>query len=231
MGKLNWLAQNAKMRRSSTQYDIYNFGIPAFLSETGIKTCPNAGRCAAGCYARSGSYRFSNVARKYEARLKLTQSVEFFDIMVSEIETAIAKASKRGKECLIRIHDSGDFYSLDYYLTWSRIMKHFDGQCNFYAYTKQVEMFQSLSQDDTYEMPQNFTLIFSYGGKQDHLIDPERDRHSAVFQNEIELALQGYADASHDDTVALGSNLKIGLIYHGSKNYANTAWDKVSVPK
>ena len=77
------------------------------------------------------------------------------------------------------------------------------------------------------ELPANLTLIYSYGGTEDKLIDPKVDRHSAVFSSEEELLAAGYADSSEDDAVALGTNPKIGLIYHGTKNIENTDWSKV----
>lgn len=223
--KLNYLSQNAKMKRSSTVYDIYNWGIPAFLSETGLKTCPKAKHCVSGCYARSGTYRFSNVAKKYESRLALTQQSDFIDTMVSEIKTANNIAQKRDKKCLIRIHDSGDFFSDQYIFHWCMIMERLTN-IQFYAYTKMISDFNSLRDDGL--VPNNLTLIYSYGGSEDHLIDPKRDRHSRVFTDETSLLEAGYADASHNDTVAIGDNPRIGLIYHGSKKYTNTTWDKVS---
>jgi len=223
---MQYLSQNAKMKRSSVQYDLYNWGIPAFLSKDGLKTCPNAKHCVSGCYAKSGTYLFSNVAAKYEQRLALALSSEFVDTLSLDLAKACKTASKRGKTPLIRIHDSGDFFSLDYTLSWFRLMKDFS-HVNFYAYTKQVEFFKDLSLN--YNVPKNFTLIYSFGGKQDGLIDPTKDRHSKVFETLDQALAAGYADASHDDTVAaLGQNHRIGLVYHGVKNYTNTTWNKVS---
>ena len=57
-------------------------------------------------------------------------------------------------------------------------------------------------------------FIFSYGGKQDHLIDDKKDRHAKIFNNQAELLEAGYIDASGDDLKALTSVKKVGLIYH-----------------
>lgn len=227
---MNLLSQNAKMKKSSQNgIELYNFGIPAFRSETGLATCPNAGHCASGCYARSGTYNFSNVARAYEARLQVTQSDTFVMVMIAEVNLKLIQARSKGRSCLIRIHDSGDFYSKDYAKKWFTIMKHFanDTDCKFYAYTKMVTMFEELKSQN--EIPNNFNIIYSYGGKQDSQIDTTKHRHSKVFENETDLLAQGYSDASNDDLVAaLGSNPKIGLVYHGTKKYTNTTWSKVS---
>ena len=106
-------------------------------------------------------------------------------------------------------------------------MRHFetDSRVSFYAYTKQVEMFQN----EKARIPSNFTVIFSYGGKQDALIDVTNDRHARVFESIEALELAGYADGTHDDMVAaLGESNKIGLCYHGVKSFKNTKWDKVA---
>ncbi len=220
---MNILSQNGKMKKSSQNgIHIYNFGIPAFSSSTGLKTCPNAGICASGCYARSGAYRFSNVARVYEERLKLTRSEEFVDTMIAEIRLKEIHAKSKNSTCLIRIHDSGDFYSAPYWDKWSFIMR-FLPDTKFYAYTKMIQFFKSQT-----EIPHNFTLIYSFGGLQDRLIDLQTDRHSRVFQNETDLLASGYIDASQDDLLALTPNPKIGLVYHGTKKYTNTQWNKTA---
>lgn len=216
------LTQNAKMKKSSQNgIEIYNFGIPAFLSQTGIKTCPNAGRCATGCYARSGTYRFGNVVNAYEERLKLTQSPDFTKLVHNEVMYHNEKAEINGRRCIIRIHDSGDFYSKEYANSWFLIMRQ-NPTVLFYAYTKMVQMFKETLHNDT---PHNFTLIYSMGGLQDSQIDTNTDRHSKVFENETSLIEAGYSDASQDDMVAAtGLNTRIGLVYHGSKKYTNTKW-------
>jgi len=225
---MNWLSQNKKMQKSS-QGDtiIFNWGIPAFRSNTGLITCPKAKHCVSGCYARSGAYRFSNVVSKYEARLQLALSPQFESIMQVELDEARRISLKQGKQCLIRIHDSGDFFSLDYTLTWFRMIR-LNPDITFYAYTKMVQMFEDLSKNYTDAIPTNLIMIYSYGGAEDSMIQTETHRHSKVFQSETELLDAGYINASHDDTLALTKNNKVGLVYHGTKKYTNTTWNKVS---
>jgi hypothetical protein len=209
MSKL--LTQNAKIRKTGKKHGIslYNFGIPAFRSETGLITCPAAGTCKVGCYAQQGAYTFGNVKPVFEWRLKVTQSDEFVSLMQAELDDAKRRASKRRQRVVIRIHDSGDFYSVPYLKRWLAIMDE-NTDVEFYAYTKQVRLFKRL------ETPANFRLIFSEGGLFDSEIDLNR-HHSRVFRTHEELHAAGYADASEDDLVAgLGANPRIGLVYHGA---------------
>lgn len=218
------LKQNGKMKLTEklTGVAVYNFGIPAFRSVTGLTTCPNAKDCISGCYAKSGSYLYPNTKNAYEQRLEFTQTDSFVPLMSAEIHYL----SMKKPNLTIRIHDSGDFYSEEYALKWFQIMR-FNPSVKFYAYTKMVGMMKRLR---LFGLPENFTLIFSYGGKEDHLINPAVDRHARVFEDEVSLKAAGYADGSDDDMVAArGDSNLIGLVYHGAKNYENTRWGMVAV--
>jgi hypothetical protein len=195
---------------------VYNFGIPAFRSSTGLMTCPMAGACAAGCYAKSGAYLWGTVKNAYEKRLEATLATDFVDQVSAELERIL----KSTKTVVVRIHDSGDFYSMEYFKKWLTIMAKYP-DVQFYAYTKMVKMLKGS------KIPANFTLIFSMGGKQDSLIEMNSDRHSRVFNTLKELKLAGYVDTSKNDLLAIGKNKKIGLVYHGAKSYQNTLWGKV----
>ena len=137
------LTRNSKIRKSEKR--TFNFGIPAYQSTTGLKTCPNAGACAKGCYALAGAYRFSNVAQAFERRLAVTQSNEFIDLMLKEID---ANRAER-----IRIHDSGDFYSEEYLQRWLKIIRA-RPHVEFYAYTKMISLFKhrARSEEHTSEL-------------------------------------------------------------------------------
>lgn len=209
------LTRNEKMMKMK-DLRTFNFGIPALKSRAGFVTCPSAGLCALGCYARQGWYTHRDVVvEAHEARLALTQELKF--------ETEMKKAiTKKGAE-RVRVHDSGDFYSAEYLQVWLSIMK-YHRNVKFYAYTKRVEMLKSYARHE--QLPKNFTVIYSYGGKEDHLIEPWHDRHCRVFENLKDLKAAGYKDASSDDTVAL-RYLKVGIVYHGQRSYENTNWGQV----
>lgn len=211
---MKYLTQNAKMKRSqNSQFKkIFNWTIPAFMTKDGFKTCPMAGNCVNGCYAKMGAYIWPKVYAKHESNLKLSLTGDFVSVIDAEI--------KKIKADLIRIHDSGDFYSPEYLEKWIQVIK-LNPTVKFYAYTKMVELIKKTT------LPDNFTVIFSLGGKQDNLIDRNTDRHSRVFSSLEELQALGYVNTSHDDTMALGDNPKIGLVYHGNKGFEKTNWNKV----
>lgn len=189
------LTQNGKLKSTSKQTGlrVFNFGIPA------QSTCLWADKCKKYCYASKGAYIWSNVKPAFEAREKITRQDNFPQLMIAEIV--------KRKVDVVRIHDSGDFYSREYVQKWFKVMESLP-QVKFYAYTKSLPLF------DGVKLPSNFVLIKSEGGKRDDLIDPSVDRHARIFKTEQELIAEGYANASDNDLIAIGNNPKIGLLSH-----------------
>ena len=120
------------------------------------------------------------------------------------IEEMKDKRYRGGKS--VRIHDSGDFFSRQYYSDWLAVAESAPDVL-FYAYTEEVEMTKGMKR------PKNFTLIYSMGGKQDHLVDKDNDRHADVFPTLEALEAAGYADQTESDLLAatLPSN-RIGIV-------------------
>ncbi len=201
------LTQNDKMRKTSKENDIrlYNFGITAYQSHSTKKmTCPFAKDCIKFCYARKGSFIWTNTKKAYEKRYLLTKDLDLFKAKMTD-------AIKRRKATHIRIHDSGDFYNFAYINIWFQIMRENENVI-FYAYTKSKVLFNRLRKID---IPENFTIIYSLGSKNDNLINLKKDRHSKIFESEAELLKAGYINASKNDLIAISKDShKIGLVIH-----------------
>ena len=196
---------NAKLKRDG----IYSFSLPAYKSACGKIICIGAKDCIEGCYARTGFFKMSSVQKSYENNLTQTESKYFVGLVSRE---CIVKKIK-----LVRIHASGDFYSLAYLKKWIEIAQ-LCPNTHFYAYTKALPLFKKV------ELPFNLTIIFSEGGKYDALIDRSKDRHARVFPSLSALKRSGYANTTKNDINAIGKNNRIGLVYHGGKN---KAWSTV----
>lgn len=211
---MNYLARNEKMMKMSGPR-TFNWGIPAFKSKDGFKTCPAAGACAQGCFARAGWYTHRPVViDAYHRRLALARGPGFEDTICNEI--SLRRVQR------LRIHDSGDFFSAEYLRSWIRIMSRCPS-VQFYTYTKMVGLLKRYAVLG--ELPKNFSVVYSFGGLQDHLIDTKKDRHCVVFSSIEELRASGYENASEDDAVAAqGKNRKIGIVYHGQKGWGRTGW-------
>jgi hypothetical protein len=131
--------------------------------------------------------------------------------MLAEVQ----KPKMRGKH--VRIHDAGDFYDLDYLRLWIAIAEQ-TPDVTFYAYTKEVAMFQRYQQ--TRDFPNNFRYLFSLGGKQDHLIDLDNERHAEVFTDLEAIEAAGYSNQDASDLLAitLPTN-KIGIPANNIKHF------------
>ena len=201
---MNLLTQNAKMRKTSKENNtkIFNFSIPAYKTKSNKITCPFAKDCIKYCYAQKGNYtRFPIIQQLMEKKYELTKQNNFVELMSTEI--------KKKKAKYIRIHDSGDFYSIKYLNKWIQIAEH-NKDVIFYAYTKSIKFFK----DYNIILPNNFKVIFSEGSKKDELINIKKDRHARIFKDITTLLSAGYIDASNNDLKAITSNKKVGLVYH-----------------
>ena len=206
---MNLLTQNAKLKKTSIENKakILNFSIPAYKTKNGKITCPFAKECVKFCYAQKGNYkRFPKIQELMEEKYKLSKTNKFISLISEEI---IKK-----KATHVRIHDSGDFYSIAYLNKWLQIAKE-NKDVIFYAYTKSIKFFKlSKKSNTTFLLPKNFKIIFSEGSKTDNLINVAKDRHARIFKDIATLLKAGYIDASNNDLKAITDNKKVGLVYH-----------------
>tara|TARA_R110000765_G_scaffold278269_1_gene376097 strand:+ start:96 stop:701 length:606 start_codon:yes stop_codon:yes gene_type:complete len=201
---MNLLTQNSKLKKTSilNNTKIFNFSIPAYKTKNGKITCPFAAACVKYCYAQKGNYtRFPIVQQLMEQKYEITKQNNFNTLMNEEI--------KKKKAKYVRIHDSGDFYSVKYLRKWLLIAE-YNKEVIFYAYTKSIKFFK----DYNINLPNNFKVIFSEGSKTDNLINTLKDRHARIFKDLTTLLSEGYIDASNNDLKAITTNKKVGLVYH-----------------
>mgnify|MGYP001597888724 CR=1 len=202
---MNNLTQNSKLKKTSKHFNkkVFNFGIPAYKSESGKLTCPFADKCIKFCYAKKGAYTWGNVKPAFERRYQLTKTDKFVEVMDTEI--------KKKKADYIRVHDSGDYYSPKYLKKWLEIA-YLNPEVRFYSYTNSIQFIKDLK-----VIPDNFDFIFSDSGKQVDLINKDKDRHTKIFKNKSDLVREGYIDTSNYDLYATkwyNETNKVGLIIH-----------------
>ena len=198
------LTQNTKLKKTSKALElrVFNFGIPAYKSASGKLTCPMADSCVKFCYAKKGAYIWSNVQPAFEKRYQLSKTNDFVDAMNAEI--------LKKKPDYVRVHDSGDYYSKAYLSKWIEIAIRNPG-VRFYSYTNMVDMMLKTS------LPDNYDIIFSDSGKQRHLINEKKHRHTRIFSSHSDLISADYEDASSVDLMAtrwFSDNHKVGLVFH-----------------
>jgi hypothetical protein len=212
---ISWSFNNRKLAKLST----IGFGIPAGASAGGFNTCPSKGICSSFCYAKQGFYTTAHVSAARERNLAMVRGgkVElkrFERIAVNDLRWLLPDT--------VRVHDSGDFFSQDYLNAWYRIARALP-TITFYAYTKQFEKL-----DVWTFRPANFRLVQSVGGKDDAKINYKKP-HARVFVTHRERIEAGYEDGTETDQPAIDGVIKIGLVYHGSRDLKDHEFMKLTL--
>lgn len=200
---------------------IASYNIPALKDSTGFATCPNAGICAGLCYARQGRYHTPSVQAPREANVALLRDCEAngdYAPFINAMQVALEALPRRFKR--VRIHDSGDFFSASYLEAWLEIAAANPG-VEFYAYTKMIRLLAG------YDLPANLRIVQSVGGLEDDAIDLARP-HSRIFSSSEALLAAGYIDGTKSDAPAYGGEVRIGLIYHGTRKLTGRQFDILS---
>ena len=222
------LTQNSELKKVG----VWNWTIPAHVIKLTngerFNCCPNAGSCGRVCYAKFGTYNFSNVKARHllnleyvlydgdlwEAQMirevlhkRMMYTSRPHDLPVDPADTWLTLWARCGGKS-VRIHDAGDFYSPQYLMRWINIARKAP-HVLFYAYTKEVAMvieYQGI-------MPDNLRILFSYGGRQDNLINRDKHRHADVFPTLQALQEAGYFDQSDNDLLAVTAPTnRIGIV-------------------
>ena len=122
------------------------FNLPA------ARTCPGkTSACSAYCYAIRPERYWPEVAPSRENNLALSRRGDF------PLRLGIA-LSYLPNQPVIRVHESGDFYSLAYIRAWLAVIRQYP-QKVFYAYTRSFGLF---AQVPVSEKPANFKLMASF---------------------------------------------------------------------
>jgi hypothetical protein len=173
------------------------------------------------CYARNGTYLFPQVRAAHVRNLEAT----LYDLegwkaaMIAELQRRkfrpigerrfhfpwlsdntdpfIEQWMDQGGQA-VRIHDSGDFYSDEYLLAWMDVARA-TPDVLFYAYTKEITRLRMYAEN----APENFRWLYSLGGREDHLIDRDTERHADVFPTTEAIVEAGYMDQSMSDLYAI----------------------------
>lgn len=205
--KLPLVKGNDKLSKGA--HRIIGFGIPADVDvkhpDTGRKfnTCSAALACKAVCYAKQGAYAFPDTIDARRRALSHSFSETFAADMV-------AKLGRTQVYDTVRVHDSGDFYSQEYLEKWYSIARALP-RFKFYAYTKRLDL------DLWTNKPDNFSLVQSLGGRFDAKVDLTKP-HSRIFSSVEARDAAGYIDGNESDDPAIEGQVRIGLVYHGTRD-------------
>jgi hypothetical protein len=212
-GKLRFGRGNAKLDDA-----IFTFSLPAGHS------CPFAQDCLAKadrftgkvrdgadisfrCYAASMEARHRNVRDARWHNFELLRACGSKDDMVRLILDSLSPFAG-----FVRVHDSGDFYSQEYFDAWVEVARR-RPQTTFYAYTKSLPYWVARLG----EIPGNFVLTASLGGRHDSLVASFGLRRAEVVFSEEEAREKGL-EIDHDDSHAMRADSRsFALLLHGTQ--------------
>lgn len=141
------LSGNDKLRdyddaETGTAYRYAQFNTRAVLD------CPfRSAGCERVCYATKGRHNCENVKASRSRSADASRRADFAEAMTYTIKVEKQAGRYAGKVMLIRIHESGDFYSVQYLRKWVRVwaaLADADG-VQFVFYTKSFPFFLKLT--------------------------------------------------------------------------------------
>lgn len=205
---LKFTQGNAKLDKR-----IAIFGLPAGHS------CPFANNCKAlvnrdtGKLSDGKNTMFRCYAASQEALLPKLRKARWhnFDALKKSKNLAETIQNSLPTENVIRIHVSGDFYSQSYFDAWLEVAKNNPSKI-FYAYTKSVKYWIARLN----QIPSNFKLNASFGGKDDNLIAKYQLKSVKVVYSEKE-AKDLNLELDHDDSHAFLQDKSFALLLHGTQ--------------
>ena len=111
--------------------------------------CPfKTAGCSAVCYGTKGNHNFPDVKQSRENSRKESRREDFTDAMLYTIK--VEKQSRRYENAimLIRIHETGDFYSLQYLRKWVNVWRENIDGVRYVFYTKSFPFFLMLTEEE-----------------------------------------------------------------------------------
>jgi hypothetical protein len=121
---------------------IWDFSLPP------VSSCPDSTKCAITCYAVKSYELYKDAKLSWNNNFKLVIND------IDAFKTLVINQLSKGKIKTLRIHASGDFYSMEYLTAWLEIINQFP-EINFFAYTKSF-------QGSDLIQPKNLNIIDSF---------------------------------------------------------------------
>ena len=146
--KNTYVVENG-VKVAKTQFLI--FSLPA------EKTCPNSTEmCRKNCYAKKAERLYPNTRIARDRNYHTSLAKDFVARMIATIEYHMNRPQYKNTDFLFRIHESGDFYNVEYMRKWIEIANHFknNNRIKFCAYTKSFDIYAICKND----IPKNLII-------------------------------------------------------------------------
>jgi len=199
--------------------DILTFSLPSGWTCPGARDCLSKvvnGKIQDGkhtkfrCFSASQEAVFPGAFEARQKNLNLIKKAIGLQAKIELINASILH-NKRANTRKVRIHVAGDFFSQEYFDAWVAVAC-LNKDLIFYAYTKSIPFY--LARLD--ELPNNFRITISQGGRFDGMIK-EGTKRAIVVYSEKEAKEKGLR-LDHNDSKAYGKSKKdFALLIHGTQ--------------
>ena len=159
------------------------------------------------CFSASQEVLFKSTFNQRKHNFDLLRSLKTAKEMADLIQAALPNPKKK----IIRLHVAGDFFRQEYFDAYI-IVANNNPHLTFYAYTKSLKFWVSRLK----QIPSNFKLTASKGGRLDHMIDEYNLKYVQVVTSPEE-AEQLNLPLDKDDTNAYMHNKPFALLVHGTQ--------------
>lgn len=229
--RLKFATRNAKLKTPG----LAIFSLPAGFTCPGALQCLSRAHRITGkltdgvkskfrCYAASAENLFRNIRVSRWRNFDMLKGKSIAE-MAELISYSLPRAA-----VLVRIHQSGDFFSQNYFDAWLQVAK--DNPTHiFYGYTKALNFWVTrLGQ-----IPNNLRLVASYGGRFDDMIKTYNLRHVIVVglnpkeTPEAEAKRLGIP-IDHDDSHVWNYGGSFAISLHGTQppgTDASKSWQQI----
>ena len=215
---------NTKLKKIKEWIDIENPKVYSFSLLSGY-SCPMASDCQTyavtdkksgkrkvvdgknakfRCFSaiQEAQYNETYDQRKHNFDLLLARRNSYMDMTELLLESIPTNAD------IIRVHVGGDFFSSDYMLAWY-LTAQLNPSIKFYAYTKSIKW----QLENEIHRPNNFSMIASYGGKEDSWIDEHNIKSANVVFHPSETNLP----IDDNEYYAINDKGSFSLLLHGTQ--------------
>lgn len=207
---------NSKLHELAKTLGLNKTEVVAFDLPAGY-TCPMADICKTYANRQTGKITDgkNSTVRCYasliEARFPASRRAHWYNFdllrnssnMVELIQESLPKQTK-----IVRIHASGDYYSMDYYNAWLQVAIN-NPTIMFFGYTKILPLVSM-------PKPDNFKLVYSYGGKMDNQLSNEPTAYIVNSAKDTKLDTVCQNNPA-DDYFKIISGQSFALALHGQQ--------------
>lgn len=219
---------NAKLKNDIVIVDLPAGHTCPFAKDCAEKVNPVTGKLIKNpnakfrCFAATSELISAAARRKRWYNFELLKEAKTTEKM-SELIIASLNGNKLTKIApKVRIHSSGDFFSQSYFNAWLLVANAMPEKI-FYAYTKSLKFW--VAQLDN--IPANFHLTASKGGKTDDLIEKYTLKNVEIVFS-LNEAIEKGLEIDHDDSHCYNKDVKkFALLIHGVQPKSSPAMKAV----